>query len=44
MNGTIIFRTVAELAEFLRAFAGCTASFTVVADNRGYVLTFDGGY
>jgi hypothetical protein len=44
MNGTITFRTLAELAEFLKAFTGSTATWTVHDDSRGWHLTFTGGF
>ena len=45
MFGTILFRTHDQLAEFLAAFCktGCTATFTVTEDSRGYTLEFNGG-
>jgi hypothetical protein len=44
MNGTITFKEWSELAEFLKAFTGCTATFTVHSDMRGIHLTFEGGF
>jgi len=45
MNGTIIFGSISELAEFLKEFAGSTAVFEVHRYNdRSWILTFTGGF
>lgn len=44
MNGKIYFTSMAELAEFLRLFSGCTATFNVERGTGHWVLTFIGGY
>jgi hypothetical protein len=44
MNGSIVFKDAAALAEFLKAFTGSSAGFRVVEESRGFVLTFDGGF
>lgn len=44
MHGTILFRDVETLAEFLRSFTGCTALFKVEGVHNGWLLTFTGGY
>lgn len=44
MYGTITFRTLDSLAEFLKSFTGSTATFTVVEESSGFVLTFTGGF
>jgi hypothetical protein len=43
MNGKIYFNSLTELAEFLKQFSGCTATFEVSKGNQ-WVLTFLGGY
>ena len=45
MNGKIYFDNAGELAVFLSAFTGQTATFEVRPNgDAGYVLTFTGGY
>lgn len=46
MNGTIIFWDLRDLADFLKAFTGSTAMFTVTqnSNNKSWVLTFNEGY
>lgn len=44
MNGKIYFNSLTELAEFLRQFSGCTATFEVTHNARQWVLTFLGGF
>ena len=44
MNGEIIFKELEDLATFLKAFTGSTATFEVKQDCRGWVLEFNGGY
>ncbi len=44
MTGTITFATWVDLAEFLKAFTPCTATFEVRKVRDEIVLTFTGGY
>lgn len=44
MHGTIFFPTLAELAEFLKAFTGATATFETKPARGGWVLEFKGGF
>jgi hypothetical protein len=45
MNGTIHFMDLKQLADFLKAFTGSTATFETKQDASGrWVLTFLGGY
>jgi hypothetical protein len=45
MNGTIFFMDLEQLAKFLKAFTGSTATFEVKQETSGrWVLTFLGGY
>lgn len=46
MNGKIKFFDLTQLAEFLKAFAGSTATFEVWQEqNTGrWILEFQGGY
>lgn len=44
MYGKITFNNAKELAEFLKAFLGSTAVFTVTPKGDNYVMEFNGGY
>ena len=44
MDGDIVFKSLAEVAEFLKEFCGCTAKFTVAKDAQFWVLKFTGGF
>ena len=46
MSGIIKFNDLNELAEFLKAFTGSTATFEVHQDmtTKRYILEFTGGY
>ena len=44
MNGTIQFDSAQDLAAFLAAFTGQTATFEVKQNSRGFLLTFNGGF
>jgi len=44
MDGEIVFNSLAEVAEFLKAFCGCTAKFSVAKGASFWVLKFDGGF
>lgn len=46
MNGTIYFRTLEELAEFLKAYTGGMATWSCAWNEREsrWILEFNGGY
>jgi Holliday junction resolvase len=44
MEGKITFETLEEVAEFLKAFTGCTALFTVRKHGKDWILQFTGGF
>jgi len=45
MEGTITFKDIDDLAAFLKAFTGSTATFVVhEIDKNIWLLTFTGGY
>ena len=44
MHGTIEFKSLEELAAFLKAFTGSTATFRVYSNGRAWVLEFLGGF
>jgi hypothetical protein len=44
MNGIIWFKSIEELAEFLKAFTGSTACFEVEALDGVWRLKFTGNY
>ncbi len=44
MNGKITFTSLVDLAEFLKEFAGSTATFEVEERGSVWVLEFKGGF